>query len=226
MSARCATFVCRHTQPFSCRDTLSHYHQHTARCSTSTEFAQDPRHNSLTRTTQHATRLRLTLSCVHLANARAASPLLQTQFLATYESEADGWRGGLQPYGPMSLLPSSQALNYGQSIFEGMKVCWPLAQYLAPAKCFAQLWPVHLRGHEGAVLSLSSAQCSLLNYGQSIFEGMKVCCRRPKGFCEWYPFCLSFSAQRLAVNCGQSIFEGMKLRCPRPSACLGHCSAQ
>lgn len=47
---------------------------------------------------------------------------LQTQFLATYESEEGGWRGGLQPYGPMSLLPSSQALNYGQSIFEGMKV--------------------------------------------------------------------------------------------------------
>jgi hypothetical protein len=57
-----------------------------------------------------------------LSDVRAGSPLLQTQFLATYESEAEGWRGGLQPYGPMSLLPSSQALNYGQSIFEGMKV--------------------------------------------------------------------------------------------------------
>jgi hypothetical protein len=56
-----------------------------------------------------------------LSDVRALPPL-QTQFLATYESEAEGWRGGLQPYGPMSLLPSSQALNYGQSIFEGMKV--------------------------------------------------------------------------------------------------------
>jgi len=47
---------------------------------------------------------------------------LQTQFLATYDSEEAGWRGGTQPYGPLSLLPSSQALNYGQSIFEGLKV--------------------------------------------------------------------------------------------------------
>lgn len=47
---------------------------------------------------------------------------LQTQFLATYDSEEAGWRGGKQPYGPLSLLPSSQALNYGQSIFEGLKV--------------------------------------------------------------------------------------------------------
>lgn len=27
----------------------------------------------------------------------------------------------MQPYGPISLLPSAQVLNYGQAIFEGMK---------------------------------------------------------------------------------------------------------
>eukprot|EP00884_Botryococcus_braunii_P001119 jgi/Botrbrau1/11007/Bobra.101_1s0005.1 len=32
-----------------------------------------------------------------------------------------GWQGGLEPYGPLDLLPSAQVLNYGQSVFEGMK---------------------------------------------------------------------------------------------------------
>lgn len=59
---------------------------------------------------------------ISLCLTRMPSLHPQTQFLATYESEEGGWRGGLQPYGPLSLLPSSQALNYGQSIFEGMKV--------------------------------------------------------------------------------------------------------
>lgn len=34
----------------------------------------------------------------------------------------NGWDSGvLQPYGPLSVLPSAQVLNYGQAIFEGMK---------------------------------------------------------------------------------------------------------
>ncbi len=37
-------------------------------------------------------------------------------------TEEEGWRGKLKPYGPLELLPSAQVLNYGQSIFEGMKV--------------------------------------------------------------------------------------------------------
>ena len=37
-------------------------------------------------------------------------------------SEAAGWqRHGLQPFGNLSLSPAAQVLNYGQSIFEGMK---------------------------------------------------------------------------------------------------------
>ena len=33
-----------------------------------------------------------------------------------------GWdTGSLQPYGPLSVMPSAQVLNYGQAIFEGMK---------------------------------------------------------------------------------------------------------
>lgn len=33
-----------------------------------------------------------------------------------------GWAPGqLEPYGPLPMLPSAQVLNYGQSIFEGMK---------------------------------------------------------------------------------------------------------
>lgn len=38
------------------------------------------------------------------------------------EADAAGnWTGSLQPYGPIQLEPSAQVLNYGQSIFEGMK---------------------------------------------------------------------------------------------------------
>lgn len=31
------------------------------------------------------------------------------------------WKGGLRPYGPVQMYPSAQVLNYGQSVFEGMK---------------------------------------------------------------------------------------------------------
>ncbi len=45
----------------------------------------------------------------------------QYQYAASW-TEEEGWRGKLKPYGPLELLPSAQVLNYGQSIFEGMKV--------------------------------------------------------------------------------------------------------
>ena len=48
-------------------------------------------------------------------------PRAQYQYMASW-TEEDGWRGKLKPYGPLELLPSAQVLNYGQSIFEGMKV--------------------------------------------------------------------------------------------------------
>lgn len=35
--------------------------------------------------------------------------------------ESGNWSGGIKPYGPLSMMPSAQALNYGQSIFEGLK---------------------------------------------------------------------------------------------------------
>lgn len=36
-------------------------------------------------------------------------------------SSTNGWEGQMKEYGPLSLMPSAQALNYGQSIFEGLK---------------------------------------------------------------------------------------------------------
>lgn len=36
-------------------------------------------------------------------------------------SSTRGWEGQLHDYGPLPLMPSAQALNYGQSIFEGLK---------------------------------------------------------------------------------------------------------
>ncbi len=41
-------------------------------------------------------------------------------YRATFEP-GSGWTGGLEPYGPLQLHPGAQVLNYGQSIFEGMK---------------------------------------------------------------------------------------------------------
>jgi branched-chain amino acid aminotransferase len=42
-------------------------------------------------------------------------------YVATCEAGSTEWKGQLQPYGPMSLYPSAQVLNYGQAVFEGMK---------------------------------------------------------------------------------------------------------
>ena len=41
-------------------------------------------------------------------------------YQATFTPE-QGWSGGLEPYAPLQLDPSAQVLNYGQSVFEGMK---------------------------------------------------------------------------------------------------------
>ena len=46
--------------------------------------------------------------------------LLQTMYVATYTHE-DGWQGSTKPYQLLQLDPASQVLNYGQSVFEGMK---------------------------------------------------------------------------------------------------------
>lgn len=45
----------------------------------------------------------------------------QSMYVANW-TEANGWdKGSLQPYGPLQFMPSAQVLNYGQSVFEGMK---------------------------------------------------------------------------------------------------------
>ncbi len=57
---------------------------------------------------------------MHYIN-QCCAPRAQYQYMASW-TEDEGWRGALKPYGPLELLPSAQVLNYGQSIFEGMKV--------------------------------------------------------------------------------------------------------
>ncbi|EFN59069.1 hypothetical protein CHLNCDRAFT_137805 [Chlorella variabilis] len=45
-----------------------------------------------------------------------------TMWMATCSAEDGQWsKGELQPYGPLPMFPSAQALNYGQAVFEGMK---------------------------------------------------------------------------------------------------------
>lgn len=45
----------------------------------------------------------------------------QSMYMSEW-SEGKGWdQGALKPYGPLQLMPSAQVLNYGQSVFEGMK---------------------------------------------------------------------------------------------------------
>jgi hypothetical protein len=45
----------------------------------------------------------------------------QMMYQAEWSAESGWSAGSLMPYGPISLMPSAQVLNYGQSIFEGMK---------------------------------------------------------------------------------------------------------
>lgn len=45
----------------------------------------------------------------------------KSMFIATWKDASSGWSGQLADYGPIPLMPSAQTLNYGQSIFEGMK---------------------------------------------------------------------------------------------------------
>ena len=66
----------------------------------------------------HKVNWRSSLRCS--AESSLSSPA-QYQYLASW-TEEQGWHGKLKPYGPLELLPSAQVLNYGQSIFEGMKV--------------------------------------------------------------------------------------------------------
>lgn len=42
-------------------------------------------------------------------------------YVSTCEAGSTTWKGGVQPYGPIPMFPSAQVLNYGQSVFEGMK---------------------------------------------------------------------------------------------------------
>jgi len=42
-------------------------------------------------------------------------------YVGTCEAGSTTWEGGVQPYGPIPMFPSAQVLNYGQSVFEGMK---------------------------------------------------------------------------------------------------------
>ncbi|KDD73849.1 hypothetical protein H632_c1787p0 [Helicosporidium sp. ATCC 50920] len=43
-------------------------------------------------------------------------------FRATYRADTDSWEShGMEPYAPLPVYPSAQVLNYGQSIFEGLK---------------------------------------------------------------------------------------------------------
>ena len=44
-----------------------------------------------------------------------------TMYVATCPIGSSAWTGSLQSYAPLSLYPSAQVLNYGQSVFEGMK---------------------------------------------------------------------------------------------------------
>lgn len=44
----------------------------------------------------------------------------KTMFVATYTHE-EGWKGSTTPYQLLQLDPAAQVLNYGQSLFEGMK---------------------------------------------------------------------------------------------------------
>ncbi|GLC33720.1 hypothetical protein PLESTM_000104000 [Pleodorina starrii] len=61
-------------------------------------------------------------AAVDWSRVRLGVDAAPTMFIASWSPDTGRWDGGqLVPYGPLSLLPAAQVLNYGQSIFEGLK---------------------------------------------------------------------------------------------------------
>ncbi|GLI59762.1 hypothetical protein VaNZ11_001723 [Volvox africanus] len=61
-------------------------------------------------------------SLVDWSRVRLGVDAAPTMFIANWSPDTCRWDGGeLVPYGPLTLLPAAQVLNYGQSIFEGLK---------------------------------------------------------------------------------------------------------
>ncbi|GIL83491.1 hypothetical protein Vretimale_11158 [Volvox reticuliferus] len=61
-------------------------------------------------------------SHVDWSRVRLGVDAAPTMFIANWSPDTCRWDGGeLVPYGPLTLLPAAQVLNYGQSIFEGLK---------------------------------------------------------------------------------------------------------
>ena len=46
--------------------------------------------------------------------------IMQTMYKAVWTPDQQ-WQGGLEPYQCLQLEPAAQVLNYGQSVFEGLK---------------------------------------------------------------------------------------------------------
>eukprot|EP00882_Tetradesmus_deserticola_P030110 GHRQ01033784.1.p2 GENE.GHRQ01033784.1~~GHRQ01033784.1.p2 ORF type:complete len:122 (+),score=25.22 GHRQ01033784.1:67-432(+) len=62
----------------------------------------------------------------------------QTMYVAEWTAEK-GWdQGTLKPYGPLQMMPSAQVLNYGQSVFEGMKAQRSAAGNIVLFRCGAR----------------------------------------------------------------------------------------
>ena len=76
----------------------------------------------------------------------------QHMYRATYTPE-EGWRGGLEPYGPLQLEPSAQV-----TVCQRTLAC--------------NLWSSC--GGAECVMEGCAAHAQALNYGQSVFEGMKA----------------------------------------------------
>lgn len=53
--------------------------------------------------------------------AERLAQMLSVQMMYRAEWSEHGWRGGMEPYQCLQVDPAAQVLNYGQSIFEGLK---------------------------------------------------------------------------------------------------------
>lgn len=47
--------------------------------------------------------------------------VMQRMYRAVYTPEQPCWKGKVEPYSCLQIEPAAQVLNYGQSVFEGMK---------------------------------------------------------------------------------------------------------
>ena len=169
---------------------------------------------------------------------------VQTMYTAQWTAEK-GWdAGALQPYGPITVMPSAQVLNYGQAIFEGMKaqhtakgrvVVFRPDQNAARFKAGAARMSMPAVPEDQfveavkAVVRANVDYVSRLSVGGRMGRRTTACVSRAAGWATGSPTCSALRAWRIAPSpppsmrrAGAEARHKGACRCV-PPACICHC---